>query len=66
MIESIVLLISVIVGGGVLVYTMNDFLLGFVKNIVLPAIKHAQKLNAEQMRTCGTRIEEYRVWRSKD
>jgi hypothetical protein len=39
MIESIVLLISVIVGGGVLVYTMNDFLLSFVRKIVVPAIK---------------------------
>lgn len=32
----------------------------------LPASLRGQELNAEQMRACGARIEEYRVWRGKN
>jgi hypothetical protein len=39
MIGSIALILSALIGGGVLVYTMKDFLIGFVRKIVLPAIK---------------------------
>ncbi|GEM_PF-5033994 len=39
MIGTIALLLGAVIGGGVLVYTMKNFLLGFVKNIVMPAIK---------------------------
>ncbi len=39
MIGTIALFLGAVIGGGVLVLTMKDFLIGFVKNIVMPAIK---------------------------
>jgi hypothetical protein len=57
MIGTIALLLSAVIGGSVLVYTMKDFLLGFFRKIMVPAVKRIAGAVAEIILTILDLIE---------